>query len=159
MVEFWLILSAIGAGIMNAIAGGGTLLTFPALTTVLSERAANVTSTLALMPGSIAGTWGYRKQLAECGQWVWLLSVPSVIGGALGSLLLMARDESEFQFIVPWLVLLAAVLFLLQPRLAAWLQRHRPAGPPTRQGASPSFSPFNYSWVFTAAISAPASAS
>ncbi len=63
MVYFWLCLSALTAGVVNALAGGGTLLTFPALLTVVSPVAANVTSTLALVPASIAGAWGYRHQL------------------------------------------------------------------------------------------------
>jgi len=133
MVEFWLVLSAIAAGVMNAIAGGGTLLTFPALTMTMSDVAANVTSTVALMPGSLAGAWGYRKQLDECSRWVWLLSIPSLVGGAIGSLLLIVLDPSVFRMVVPWLVLLAAVLFLLQPRLSGYIQRHRPAGPPSRR--------------------------
>lgn len=134
MFEIWLSLSAIAAGVMNSLAGGGTLLTFPALVMVLaSERAANVTSTVALMPGSVAGAWGYRKQLAECWHWVWLLSLPSVVGGAIGSLLLILLHPGVFKVVVPWLVLLAAILFLIQPRLVNWLKAHRPGGPPTRR--------------------------
>jgi uncharacterized membrane protein YfcA len=133
MIDVWLALSAIGAGMMNAIAGGGTLLTFPALMTTVTAVEANVTSTVALMPGSCASAWGYRRQLAECGQWVWLLSIPSVIGGAIGSLLLIWLDPRVFKVVVPWLVLLAATLFLLQPYLAKWMLRHRTEGPPTRR--------------------------
>lgn len=134
MFEIWLILSAIAAGAMNSIAGGGTLLTFPALMAVLpTARAANVTSTVALMPGSIAGAWGYRKQLAAAWHWVWLLSLPSVAGGAIGSLLLIKLHPGVFRLVVPWLVLLAAILFLIQPRLVSWLRAHRPSGPPTRR--------------------------
>lgn len=134
MFEFWLTLSAIAAGAMNSIAGGGTLLTFPALVMVLGDpRAANYTSTVALMPGSVAGAWGYRKQLAACWHWVWILSLPSVVGGAIGSLLLILLHADYFKMVVPWLVLLAAILFLIQPRLVKWLQAHRPAGPPTRR--------------------------
>lgn len=132
MIEFWLILSASAAGAMNAIAGGGTLLTFPALIAAgLSHRQANVTSTFALMPGSIAGAWGYRRQLAECGRWVWLLSIPSLIGGAIGSLLLIELHPDVFKRVVPWLVLLAAVLFLVQPRLSGWILKNRPLAAPT----------------------------
>ena len=133
MIEFWLILSAVGAGIMNAIAGGGTLLTFPALMTTLSEKSANFTSTVALMPGSIASAWGYRKQLADCGQWVWLMTIPSIVGGAVGSTLLILSPPGVFKLIVPWLVLMAAVLFLVQPKIAGWMLSHKPVGPPTRR--------------------------
>jgi uncharacterized membrane protein YfcA len=133
MTEFWLILSAVGAGVVNAIAGGGTLLTFPALATTMSEKAAAITSTFALMPGSFASSWGYRRELAECGRWVPLLTVPSIAGGAIGALLLILMPDSVFRRVVPWLVLLAATLFLVQPRLVAWIQRHRPSGPPSRR--------------------------
>jgi uncharacterized membrane protein YfcA len=133
MVEIWLALSAVAAGIMNAIAGGGTLLTFPALTAILPERAANVTSTVALMPGSAAGAWAYRKQLADCGPWAGLLIVPSLLGSAVGSLLLMLLDPEVFKAVVPWLVLLAAVLFLVQPQISRWLQKNRPIGAPSRR--------------------------
>lgn len=133
MTELWLVLSAVGAGVMNAVAGGGTLLTFPALLTALSERAANVTSTFALIPGSVGSAWAYRKELAACRKWVWLLTLPSVIGGAIGASLLIRLPPGVFKQVVPWLVLLAALLFLIQPRLSRWIQRRRPSGPPSRR--------------------------
>ncbi|MBX9679674.1 MAG: sulfite exporter TauE/SafE family protein [Gemmataceae bacterium] len=135
MVTFLLLLSAAAAGVMNAIAGGGTLLTFPALTFAThSAKVANVTSTFALMPGSIASAWGFRRELDGCGVWVKLLTGPSIVGGAIGSLLLLAFEDKVFRAIVPWLVLLAAVLFLLQPRIAAFFRKKgSESGPPSKR--------------------------
>src|SRR5438132_7806353 len=109
----WLFFSALAAGAMNSVAGGGTLLTFPALLSVVSEQVANATSTVALLPGSLAGAWGYRRELRACTRWVWLLVWPSLAGGAVGSLLVTRLDPVYFKRLVPWLILTAAVLFLL----------------------------------------------
>lgn len=119
---FWLCLSAAAAGAINAIAGGGTLLTFPALFAALGTSAgasvmANATSTVALVPGSLAAIWGYRRELAPVRRWVLLLAVPSLAGGFIGSALVIARPES-FKMAVPWLILTAALLFAVQPLVA-----------------------------------------
>ncbi len=111
-----LIGSAFFAGILNSVAGGGTLLTFPALLYFgMLPVQANATSTVALVPGSIAGAWGYRRHLGDARPWVWLLLVPSVVGGTIGSLLVTRLDPKTFGVLVPWLLLTATVLFLLQP--------------------------------------------
>src|ERR1700741_2178759 len=86
--------AALLAGVMNSIAGGGTLLTFPALLSVVSPVAANATSTVALVPGSLAGAWGYRKEMHETRRWASLLVVPSLTGGAIGSLLVTLLPQS-----------------------------------------------------------------
>jgi uncharacterized membrane protein YfcA len=113
-----LTLSAFGAGVMNAVAGGGTLLTFPALLSVVSPVVANATSTVALVPGSAASAWGYRNELRACRRWLLLLLGPSLAGGALGALLVTRLDERVFRAAVPWLILVAAILFLVQPLVA-----------------------------------------
>ncbi len=121
-----LAVTAFVAGIINAIAGGGTLLTFPALSRVVSLVVANATSTVALVPASFAAAWGYRRDLKPVRNWAVLLAAPSLIGGLVGSLLLTRIKESYFALIVPWLILVAALLFLLQPLLARF-RRTRPA--------------------------------
>ncbi|MCE9561619.1 MAG: sulfite exporter TauE/SafE family protein [Planctomycetes bacterium] len=117
-----LCVSAFLAGAMNSIAGGGTLLTFPALTTVVSAAVANGTSTIALMPGSLAGSLGYRKELWECRRFVLKMIVPSLIGGYIGADL-VGRDKETFADLVPWLILTAAVLFVVQGPVSKWLKR------------------------------------
>lgn len=122
----WLAAAAVGAGALNAVAGGGTLLTFPALLAVVSSVAANATSTVALVPGSLAGAWGYRRKLRQVRSWLVVLALPSIAGGALGAFLLTRLHEQVFARLVPWLILLATLLFLLQPVIS----RHIAAGTP-----------------------------
>jgi uncharacterized membrane protein YfcA len=118
---FFICLAALLAGILNSIAGGGTLLTFPALLGAnVAPVWANATSTVALVPGSLAGAWGYRKEMHETRRWAWLLVGPSLVGGAVGSLLVTQLPQSYFATLVPWLILLAATLFLVQPTLVRW---------------------------------------
>src|SRR5262245_39675730 len=119
MEYLWLCLAAFGAGAVNAVAGGGTLLTFPTLdATGIGSIRANATSTIALLPGSIASAWGYRKELAGCRRWLILLGIPSLVGGGAGACLLIFGGEPAFKAVVPWLILGAATLFLLQPTIA-----------------------------------------
>src|SRR5258708_4941989 len=115
---FFLCLSALGAGIMNSIAGGGTLLTFPSLMTVVNAVEANATRTVALVPGSMAGAWGYRHEFRHLGHWTTLLILPSIAGGLAGSLLVTRLPEQYFAILVPWLILTATLLFLAQPTIA-----------------------------------------
>ncbi|MGA2139279.1 MAG: sulfite exporter TauE/SafE family protein, partial [Verrucomicrobiia bacterium] len=101
-------LAAFGAGFVNAVAGGGTLLTFPALLFAgLSSIAANATSTVAITPGSVMSSWAYRRHLAEKRTRVWTLALPSLLGGVGGAVLLFHTPEKTFRFVVPYLILLA----------------------------------------------------
>lgn len=127
MLQTYLILcaSAVAAGIVNAVAGGGTLLTFPVLLAALGSTdqatvIANATSTVALVPGSIASIWGYRREVIHMRRWAILLAWPSLIGGCVGSLLVILQPASVFATLVPWLILAAALLFALQPQIARW---------------------------------------
>lgn len=131
-------LAAAAAGAVNSIAGGGTLLTFPALFAALGSTAedavvANATSTVALVPGALAALVGYRRELRHERTWAARLFWPSLIGGMLGSLLVVMLPAELFKELVPWLILTAAVLFALQPRISQWtgLGKPRP-GPPTK---------------------------
>lgn len=109
-------------GAINSIAGGGTLITFPALMLVLGDVTgaaimANATNTVALCPGSLSGSWGYRREIRETRDWARWLALPSLLGGIAGSLIVVAAPESSFRAMVPWLIGLATLLFILQPRL------------------------------------------
>lgn len=131
-----LCLSAFAAGIINTIAGGGTLLTFPTLLRVLGTRPAfevlaNATSTVALVPGSVAGAWGFRRELKGTGPWLLLLGGPSLAGGLVGSLLLTRLPGKYFAILVPWLLLTASLLFLLQPYLSRRLATAKEQGLPS----------------------------
>jgi uncharacterized membrane protein YfcA len=130
-----LCLAAIAAGAINSIAGGGTLLTFPSLLTVVSPVVANATSTVSLVPGSLASAWGYRREMQAARRWLLLLMWPSLIGGAVGALLVTRLEERTFQTLVPWLLSVAATLFLLQPVIAKFTgigESHAPPSHGTR---------------------------
>ena len=122
---FWLCLAAVLAGGVNALAGGGTLLTFPTLIGVLSRQMndelakvfANGTSTTALVPASLGSAWAFRRELFHLRRFlVWLLP-PSLIGATIGTLLVTRLPAAYFGALVPWLILAAAVLFTVQPYL------------------------------------------
>lgn len=124
-----LVVAAVAAflgGIMNSVAGGGTLLTFPALIAAgLSPLTANATSTVALLPGALSSMLGYRSELAGARRWTVRLTVPSLIGGGLGAWLLLRTPDATFERVVPWLVLGATTLFLAQRPLMGWLGRRK----------------------------------
>ena len=115
--------AAIG-GAINAIAGGGTLVTFPALVGLgIPAIVANATSTVALWPGAIASMYGYRHELAGVRSWAVRFAVPSLLGGLAGALLLLRTPGDRFDQIVPWLVLGATLLFVVQRPLMAALRK------------------------------------
>jgi uncharacterized protein len=110
-----LIAASFAAGAINAIAGGGTLVTFPALLFCgVEERIANATSTLALVIGTIGSIFGFRKQIAAVRPWLARFIPVSLIGGWLGSLLLTRTSSESFAQLVPYLLLFSTVLFLSQ---------------------------------------------
>ena len=114
-----LLTAAFIAGALNAVAGGGSFLTLPALVfTGVPPVAANATGTVALLPGYIAGAWGFREDTAPPpGLSMRLLVVLSLIGGAAGAALLLVTSNEMFAIVVPWLLLAATVLFAFGPQL------------------------------------------
>jgi uncharacterized membrane protein YfcA len=117
-----LILAALGAGIVNAVAGGGSLISFPALLlTGMGSVRANATNTLAVWPGSVSSAWAYRDRIAEERRRAVVLAVPSLAGGLTGSVLLLNTPEKAFGAIVPWLILFACALLALQGKVAKLL--------------------------------------
>jgi hypothetical protein len=123
--EFILIgLGALAAGAVNALAGGGTLITFPLLTFVgIPAVAANVTNTVALCPGYLGGTMAQANDLKDQKRRLWILVPTSVIGGVIGGILLLNTGEKLFRDLVPWLILLASGLLAVAEPVRNWLQR------------------------------------
>jgi uncharacterized membrane protein YfcA len=116
-----LVASSAGGGIMNAMAGGGTILTYPTLLFLgESPITANATSTVALWPGAAASLYGYRKEVAEYRDWLRTLLLPSLAGGALGAVLLLRTPATVFARLAPFLILFATFLFALQGAVARW---------------------------------------
>jgi len=103
------------AGAINSIAGGGTLLSFPALMWVgRSAVIANATNTVAIWPGSLAGVFGFRHDLKRVRPWLFWLMIPSLAGGIAGAVLLLHTREKTFSRIVPFLILGATLLLAAQ---------------------------------------------
>jgi uncharacterized membrane protein YfcA len=127
------------SGAVNSIAGGGTLLTFPALLGLgVTPVSANATSTVALWPGSFASMLGYRQELRGAEQWALKLAVPSILGGLTGAALLMATTDEQFRAIVPWLVFGATLLFAFQGRVMRWLRHYTTEVPHGPQPVAPT---------------------
>ncbi|MBX7250455.1 MAG: sulfite exporter TauE/SafE family protein [Candidatus Promineofilum sp.] len=150
-------LAAVAAGAINALAGGGTLITFPTLTAMgIPAVSANVTNTVALLPGYLGATFAQKEEVLSQRRRLWLL-LPAALGGLVGGLLLLRTDEKLFRQLVPFLILLASLLLAAQEPLKRWLagkrgSRGAPEGTPAPR--SPAFS--GEAWaavpVFFAAI-------
>jgi uncharacterized membrane protein YfcA len=129
LLEVAIVLGAgLAAGAVNAIAGGGTLLSFPTLLWLGRDPVmANASNAVALFPGSLASAWGYRRELARAPRLLWLLLPPSLVGGVLGGVLLLMTPGRLFSALVPWLILAATALNALKRPLTA-LRPKRAAG-------------------------------
>ena len=128
-----LLAAAFGAGALNAVAGGGSFLTLPALVwTGVPPVVANATGTVALLPGYVASVWGQRQDVqAPPNLSLWAVAWLSLLGGALGAGLLLLTPNATFARVVPWLLLAATALFAFGPQLRQWASgtagAHRPA--------------------------------
>lgn len=121
-----LVASAFAAGAINAVAGGGSLVSFPALVGVGYEpKTANVTNSVALLPGYLGGSFGYRSELSLQRAAVRALTPISIVGAIAGSAILLLTPESAFEAIVPFLIIFACALMAAQDRLAAFASDHR----------------------------------
>lgn len=117
-------LAAFVGGMLNSIAGGGTLVSFPALLWHgVAPIEANATNALALWPGSLTSAWGYRAEIRSGGRRYLILILPSLVGALLGAVLLRKTPAPLFARLVPFLILFATLLFALQGPLQRWLQR------------------------------------
>ncbi len=131
----YLLLAVAGfsAGVMNAVAGGGTFLTFPALIFAgVPPIVANVSSTVALFPGSFASAWAYRANFRNFEG----ISLPVLLGvnfagGATGAILLLVTSQRAFDVVIPWLLLFASLIFAFGPKLAPRLRQAIEIGPTT----------------------------
>ncbi|HST85236.1 MAG TPA: sulfite exporter TauE/SafE family protein [Kineosporiaceae bacterium] len=140
-VEWWeavlIGLAGVGAGAINAAVGSGTLITFPTLLAMgFSPLVANVSNNVGLVPGGVAGAWGYRRELG--GQWPVLARlIPcSALGGMTGALLLLVLPAKAFETIVPVLIATALLMVIFQPRLAAAVTARQGAGAAASRTAS-----------------------
>jgi uncharacterized protein len=120
-----LIVAAAVGGAINAVAGGGSLISFPTLVWLgVPSVTANATNTVALWPGSLGSVVGYRRELAGLDRRLYVLVVPSLAGGIVGALLLARTPALLFDRLVPALVFFATCLFALQEPMQRWLGQH-----------------------------------
>ena len=130
----WLVTASLIAGVMNAMAGGGSFLSFPAMLAVgVLPIQANATNTVALWPGQITSVWALRTDVRR--EMVGSILCAAILGGATGAIVLLHTGQLTFMHLVPWLLLGAAVLFGISGRVSRWL-RMRSAEP--HQARTPS---------------------
>jgi uncharacterized protein len=116
--QLFVFVSALAAGAINSVAGGGTLLTVPTLVWVgVPALNANATSTVALWPGSLSGAFGFRREMRQADRRVYVLVVPSLVGGLTGAVLLHRTPPGVFERLVPFLILFSTCLFMVQQPL------------------------------------------
>jgi uncharacterized protein len=121
--------AAIAAGLINALAGGGTLITFPVLMAIgLPAVSANVTNTVALCPGYLGGTLAQSKDLKDQRKRLWITLPSAILGGLVGGILLLRTGEKLFSNLVPFLILLATCLLAIQNPVRAWLLKRQENG-------------------------------
>jgi len=117
-----IVIAGVMAGAINSLAGGGTLISFPALLWLGRDPIlANATNAVAMWPGSLAGAYGFRRELATTRRWLLLLIIPSLIGGGLGAWLLLRTPASTFERLVPFLILGATLLLAAQEMITSRL--------------------------------------
>ncbi len=121
--------AGMGAGAINAIVGSGTLISFPTLLAVgFPSVTANVSNNIGLIPGSMAGVWGFRRELSGQGQRARTLGACSACGALVGAVLLLTLPSSVFDAVIPVLVLVAAFLMGASPWLSRWVSARRVEG-------------------------------
>jgi len=128
MSVFLFVVAAV-AGALNSVAGGGSFLTLPTLLYAgVTPVVANATSTMAMLPGSVASAVAYRRELQRLGEWVVPLTIVSLAGGFLGGILLVRTSDTSFMRLLPWLMLLAAATFTFGNRVRRTLSLDRLRG-------------------------------
>ena len=142
-------LAAFAAGIINALAGGGTLISFPTLIAIgIPELAANITNTVALCPGYLGGTIAQKADLKGQKRRLWFLLPAGIIGGIIGAVLLIVIGNQVFRVVVPFLILFASLLLAVQERVKGWIGRHSEEGTVNKEGIKKAAFPVGLTAVY-----------
>jgi uncharacterized membrane protein YfcA len=125
-----LFLAALLAGAMNSVAGGGSFVSFPMLLFIgIPPINANATNTVALWPGQPASVWAYRHEFRSLPRRVLVpLTITGILGGVLGAWVLLKTPPKTFMILVPWLLLLATLIFMMSGRISRWVQQRAEHG-------------------------------
>ncbi len=139
-MDLWQIIlvgtAAFFAGAMNAVAGGGTFFSFPALLTAgVPPVVANASNAVALWPASLSGAWAYREELARYKCYLVPMGIVSLLGGVAGGLLLLNINDATFSQLIPWLLLFATLLFAFSGKISGWLRGAHAGQPRNSKGA------------------------
>jgi uncharacterized protein len=151
-----LFIAAVLGGTLNSVAGGGSFITFPALIfTSVGAKIANATSTVALWPGAVASTGAYRRELAtQNRQLLVVLGVTSLIGGLFGAFLLVDTPQSTFVRLIPYLLLVATLLFAFGAPITNRLRKRKPTtDPPTSSEKGAATATATLTWPVLTGIS------
>ena len=126
----WVIVASFLAGTLNAVAGGGSFLSFPAMLAIgLGPIQANATNTVALWPGQLTSIAGYRDEVRKHLSLAWKMALAGLVGGSIGAIILLNTPATTFIHLVPWLLLFAAVVFALSEPAMRYLQRRQRTRP------------------------------
>jgi uncharacterized membrane protein YfcA len=124
----WLTVASFLAGMLNAVAGGGSFLSFPAMLSMkMLPVQANATNTVALWPGQLTSIAAYREDIRRNLRLVWPMGLAGLLGGTAGALVLLNTPQRTFLHLVPWLLLTAATIFALSGPVSRWLNRRKGA--------------------------------
>jgi len=124
----WLVVAALLAGVLNAVAGGGSFLSFPALLSMkILPVQANATNTVAIWPGQLTSIAAYRSDVRKNRSSAWLMGAAGFVGGTAGALVLLNTPQKTFMRLVPWLLLGAASTFAVSGPVGRWLERLKDA--------------------------------
>jgi uncharacterized membrane protein YfcA len=132
----WVIVASFLAGTLNAVAGGGSFLSFPAMLAIgLGPIQANATNTVALWPGQLTSIAGYRDEVRKHIPLAWKMALAGLVGGSVGAIILLNTPATTFIHLVPWLLLFAAVVFALSEPVMKYLQRRQRTKPASAENA------------------------
>ena len=124
----WLTVAAFLAGVLNAVAGGGSFLSFPAMLGMkILPVQANATNTVALWPGQLTSIAAYREDIRKNLRLAWPMGLAGLLGGTAGALVLLNTPQMTFMRLVPWLLLVAALIFAVSGPVSRWLKRRKGA--------------------------------
>jgi len=138
----WLAVAAFLAGVLNAVAGGGSFLSFPAMLGMkILPVQANASNTVALWPGQLTSIWAYRHDVGKNLRLAWPMALAGLLGGTVGAVVLLNTPQRTFMRLVPWLLLVAALIFAASGPVSRWLQRRKgaQAGQPPHLRVVPLF--------------------
>lgn len=131
----WLTVAAFVAGVLNAVAGGGSFLLFPAMLGMrMLPVQANATNTVALWPGQLTAVAAYREDIRSNRRLAWPMALAGLLGGAVGAYVLLHTPQMTFLHLVPWLLLVSALIFAVSGPVSRWLDERKStaSGPPHR---------------------------